>query len=156
MTIAELLTHLRKLNVTLSADNGQLIFNGPRGALTAELRAELSERKREILTFLQNAAATCAAPTQSSLRCVSRYRDLPLSFAQQRLWFLDQLEPGSAVYNVPGALRIEGPLDVGVLKESLEEIVRRPHAGRVGSDVGGRSGATPCESNSAKQQSRWT
>jgi hypothetical protein len=44
------------------------------------------------------------------------------------LWFLDQLEPGSAVYNVPGALRIKGPLDVDVLKKSLAEIVRRHEA----------------------------
>ena len=58
----------------------------------------------------------------------SRDKDLPLSFAQQRLWFLDQLEPGSTVYNVPGALRIKGPLDVDVLKKSLEEIVRRHEA----------------------------
>jgi len=116
VTTSELLTHLRKLNVTLSADNGQLIFNGPKGALTANLRAELSERKAEILKFLKNAAAIGATPTEPILRCVSRGKDLSLSFAQQRLWFLDQLDPGSTVYNVPGALRIKGPLDVGVLK----------------------------------------
>jgi amino acid adenylation domain-containing protein len=48
-----------------------------------------------------------------------------LSFAQERLWFLDQLEPSSAVYNVPVALRLEGALDAAVLKESLSELVRR-------------------------------
>ncbi|HEX8147528.1 MAG TPA: amino acid adenylation domain-containing protein [Pyrinomonadaceae bacterium] len=48
-----------------------------------------------------------------------------LSFAQQRLWFLDQLEPGRAYYNVSFALRIARPLDVAVLRESLKEIVRR-------------------------------
>jgi amino acid adenylation domain-containing protein len=128
VTTTELLTHLRKLNVTLSFENGQLIFNGPKGALTVPLRAELSERKAEILKFLKNAAAIGATPTESSLRCVSRDKDLPLSFAQQRLWFLDQLEPGGTVYNVPGAFRIKGPLDVAVLKNSLEEIVRRHEA----------------------------
>ncbi|MEK7784918.1 MAG: condensation domain-containing protein, partial [Chloroflexota bacterium] len=50
---------------------------------------------------------------------------LPLSFAQQRLWFLDQLEPNSPFYNLPEALRLAGPLDVAVLEQSLNEIVRR-------------------------------
>ena len=55
----------------------------------------------------------------------ARDADLPLSFAQQRLWFLDQLEPGSAAYNMPAPLRLTGPLDVPVLGRALEEIVRR-------------------------------
>ncbi|HEU5321184.1 MAG TPA: condensation domain-containing protein, partial [Methylomirabilota bacterium] len=46
-------------------------------------------------------------------------RQNPLSFAQRRLWFIDQLEPGSASYNLPTALRFVGPLDVGALRESL-------------------------------------
>ncbi|MET0395230.1 MAG: non-ribosomal peptide synthase/polyketide synthase, partial [Longimicrobiaceae bacterium] len=50
---------------------------------------------------------------------------LPLSFAQQRLWFIDQLEPGSAAYNVPQGMRLRGPLEVGVLRRALQEIVRR-------------------------------
>src|SRR6266498_2012109 len=49
----------------------------------------------------------------------------PLSFAQQRLWFLDQLEPGSASYNVPRAIRLTGHLKVEMLRQTLEEIVQR-------------------------------
>ncbi|MEG4496904.1 amino acid adenylation domain-containing protein [Microcoleus sp. F10-C6] len=56
---------------------------------------------------------------------VSRDRHLPLSFAQQRLWFLDQLEPNSAAYNIPAAVRIAGNLSVAVLLQSLNEIVQR-------------------------------
>ena len=51
--------------------------------------------------------------------------DAPLSFAQQRLWFLDQFEPGSVVYNIPAAVRLTGPLKVTALEQSLNEIVRR-------------------------------
>ncbi|HEX8558455.1 MAG TPA: amino acid adenylation domain-containing protein [Pyrinomonadaceae bacterium] len=50
---------------------------------------------------------------------------LPLSFAQRRLWFLDQLEPGGTLYNVPVALRLGGRLEAGVLARVLTEVVRR-------------------------------
>jgi hypothetical protein len=49
----------------------------------------------------------------------------PLSFAQERLWFLDQLEPGGASYNMPGAVWLEGNLNSVALERSLNEIVRR-------------------------------
>jgi hypothetical protein len=52
----------------------------------------------------------------------------PLSFAQERLWFLHGLEPESAVYNVPRAFRLRGRLDLGVLERALSEIVRRHDA----------------------------
>ncbi|HEV2704407.1 MAG TPA: condensation domain-containing protein, partial [Pyrinomonadaceae bacterium] len=50
---------------------------------------------------------------------------LPLSFAQQRLWFLDQLEPESAAYNLPAAIRLTGQLDLSALEQTLNEIIRR-------------------------------
>jgi amino acid adenylation domain-containing protein len=56
---------------------------------------------------------------------VPRDGELPLSFAQQRLWFIDQLEPGGSVYNFPAAVRLKGPLNVVALKQSLDEIVKR-------------------------------
>ncbi|HVG44169.1 MAG TPA: condensation domain-containing protein, partial [Longimicrobium sp.] len=52
----------------------------------------------------------------------------PLSFAQERLWFIDRLEPGSAVYNVSAAWRLGGALDEAALERSLSEIVRRHEA----------------------------
>lgn len=68
-----------------------------------------------------------------------RVREFPLSFSQQRLWFLEQLVPGSAAYNVPTAVRIHGPLDLGVWRRSCDEIVRRHAALRTTfAEVGGR------------------
>jgi SAM-dependent methyltransferase len=58
----------------------------------------------------------------------SREGGLPLSYAQQRLWFLDRLQPGSAAYNMPAALRLSGELNFAGLHQSLNEIVRRHEA----------------------------
>src|SRR5260370_26527072 len=56
---------------------------------------------------------------------VNRRGKLPLSFGQQRLWFLDQLEPDSPLYNVPLSFRLRGALDIPALERSLSELVRR-------------------------------
>ena len=59
---------------------------------------------------------------QNGLRKVFRF---PASFSQRRLWFLEQLEPGSSSYNLPSAVRIEGPLDRSALQRAMNEMVRR-------------------------------
>jgi alpha-ketoglutarate-dependent taurine dioxygenase/acyl carrier protein len=56
---------------------------------------------------------------------VSRAGDLVLSFAQQRLWFLDQLEPGSSAYNMGAAVRLQGTVDTTALEQSFREVIRR-------------------------------
>lgn len=63
-----------------------------------------------------------AAP---QLTRVERDGPLPLSFAQQRLWILDQMEPNNPMYNIPRTLRLRGKLDVDALTKSLNEIIRR-------------------------------
>jgi amino acid adenylation domain-containing protein len=64
----------------------------------------------------------------------------PLSFAQQRLWFLDQLAPGSPLYNLPLAVRIAGRLDVGALARSFAAVVQRHEALRTVFGVAGEGG----------------
>ena len=59
------------------------------------------------------------------VQLVSRKQPLQLSFAQERLWFIDQLEPNSALYNIPMALRLEGPLNVQALELSFKALIRR-------------------------------
>ncbi len=66
---------------------------------------------------------------------VSRTQNLPLSFAQQRLWFLDQLEPDSPFYNLGSAIHMSGSLDVSILERCFGEIVRRHEALRTTFDV---------------------
>jgi amino acid adenylation domain-containing protein len=66
-----------------------------------------------------------AAPAAPPVRRVPRAGDLPLSFAQERLWFLDRLQPGGSAYNVPLVLTAEGRLDSERLAAVLTEVVRR-------------------------------
>jgi len=56
---------------------------------------------------------------------VQRDHFMPLSYAQQRLWFIDQLEPATSAYNVPAAVRVPGPVDARVLERAFQEVVRR-------------------------------
>jgi amino acid adenylation domain-containing protein len=56
---------------------------------------------------------------------VPRDGRLPLSYAQERMWILDQLEPGGATYNVPAAVELEGPLQIGALEQAIHSIVAR-------------------------------
>jgi amino acid adenylation domain-containing protein len=58
--------------------------------------------------------------------------ELPLSFAQQRLWFFDQLDPNSSSYNISGAVRLTGQLNVRALEQTLNEIIRRHEVLRTG------------------------
>ena len=101
-----------------------------RGAFGVELPVrDLFEAPTvEALAARVEARRIGANPAVSPLLPVPRQGDLPLSFAQQRLWFIDQLEPGSPLYNLPLALRVEGPLQPAVLQRCLGEIVRRHEA----------------------------
>ena len=62
---------------------------------------------------------------QPSLMPLPRQGEAPVSFVQERLWFLDQLEPGSHAYNVPVALRLKGPLQVNCLQVAINEVAKR-------------------------------
>jgi len=123
-TAEEFLSHLYSLDIKLRVSDDRLRCNAPKGTLTPALRAELAERKAEIIAFLRE--ADDAAPSISPpIRPVSRDGELPLSFAQQRLWFLDQLVPGNPFYNVSAAVRMTGRLNVTALAQSLNGIVQR-------------------------------
>jgi amino acid adenylation domain-containing protein len=97
---------------------------GRREAEVTDKRSRLSEAKRALLSRRWRGRLEGGAPVQT----VPRRGDLgpaPLSFAQQRLWFLWQLEPDSPAYNIPAARRLTGPLNPDALEAALREIVRR-------------------------------
>src|SRR5689334_3034187 len=99
-----------------------------------EMRDNLSDvgldaERLELLDYLlEEEGIETGSGSQKIERRGSRDEALPLSFAQQRLWFLDQFAPGGAAYNLSGRLHLEGRLDTAALEASLNEIVRRHEA----------------------------
>ncbi|HYP52459.1 MAG TPA: condensation domain-containing protein, partial [Pyrinomonadaceae bacterium] len=89
-----------------------------RAVFEAPTLAQLAARVAD----LQRTSAGSVTPPVTR---VARDSELPLSYPQQRLWFLDQLEPDSPFYNVPTAVRMTGRLDAAALEESLRQVVRR-------------------------------
>ncbi|MCG3161078.1 MAG: Linear gramicidin synthase subunit D [Acidobacteria bacterium] len=124
METAEVLSSIRSLDVKLWSDGDRLRFSAPDGVMTQALRAELAQHKTEILAFLRRAEAAVNQAAHAILP-VSRDGEAPLSFAQQRLWFLDQLSPGNSLYNISQAIQVKGALDSAALERTLNEIVRR-------------------------------
>ncbi len=120
----EFLSELLKFGINLWVEGDRLRYNSPEGALTPEIRAELTDRKAEIMAVLKQAALNKDAISQTILP-ISRDRDLPLSFGQQRLWFVSQLDKDSTVYNESLSLKIEGKLQFPILEKVFQEIWRR-------------------------------
>ena len=127
MKTVEFLSYLRSLDINIFVEGDRLRCNAPEGIITPELRAEISQKKAEIVSFLKAANRTSSF-TPAPIVPMERDGNLPLSFAQQRLWFLDQLVPNNPFYNVPAALRLTGSLNFSALQQTFNEIVRRHEA----------------------------
>src|SRR6185436_8447619 len=103
-----------------------------RDVFTAPTLAGLAAR-------IEEARGAGSAPAVPPLGPAGRGATAPLSFAQERLWFLDQLEPGSPAYNIPAAVELRGRLEAGALAAAFSELVRRHEALRTRFDAVGGS-----------------
>ncbi|MEP6501667.1 amino acid adenylation domain-containing protein [Microcoleus vaginatus] len=120
----EFINNLRKLDINLFMEGDRLRCNAPEGTLTPALKSEINARKAEIISFLHQANNQKNA---SAIAPISRTKNntFPLSFAQQRLWFLNQLQPNSAFYNIPLGLHLSGQLNIAALESSLQLLINR-------------------------------
>ena len=124
MNTLELVSYLRSIEVSLKAEGNRLRCSAPKGTLTPELSARIAQKKTDILAFLNQADHLAGIPYQT-IPVTPRGKSLALSFAQQRLWFLDQLEPNKGTYNLPAAYRFKGDLNLSALEQSLNILVCR-------------------------------
>ncbi|RYG34320.1 MAG: hypothetical protein EON93_08260, partial [Burkholderiales bacterium] len=139
-----LLGRLEERGVKLQLEGEALRVSAPKGVLDDRLRAELTANKPALIALLR-------AMMPSAVSRVSREGVLPVSAAQQRLWFLDQVEPGNAAYNIVGAMRLRGPLNVAALSGAFEDLISRHDSLRT--RIGERNGAPLLEiSDEARAQ----
>ncbi|PTL83575.1 hypothetical protein DAT35_08755 [Vitiosangium sp. GDMCC 1.1324] len=118
-----MLAHASGLGVRLWVENGRLRFQAPTGVMTSELQSRLAASRGELISLLQQLQGpqTASAP----MARVSREGPLALSFAQQRLWFQEQLHPEAPANNLTGAVLLSGPLEVAAMGEALAALVAR-------------------------------
>ncbi|MBV8882777.1 MAG: AMP-binding protein, partial [Chroococcidiopsidaceae cyanobacterium CP_BM_RX_35] len=124
MNLVEFIQKLSAKNVELWVNGGKLRYRGPQDVLTPALLTEIKRYKEEIIPLLQRIETTKTYP----LYPIARDGQIPLSFAQARLWFLQQVEVDNGFYNIPTARRLEGRLNIAALEYSFNHIIKRHEA----------------------------
>src|SRR5690242_11308088 len=110
MTTPQLLSQLRGIGARLTVQGGHVEVSAPDDLLTAEMRQDIADREADILDFIRATASRGAASGDLARAARLRGPTAPLSFAQERIWFREELEPKAAAYNVPLAWRLRGEL----------------------------------------------
>ncbi|WP_237395520.1 amino acid adenylation domain-containing protein [Okeania sp. KiyG1] len=124
-TLEKFLENLANQNVKLWLEGERLRCKAPEGVLTSELQTQLSNRKQEIITFLQQANLKRNFK-ENPIKPIERNVAPPrLSYAQQRLWFIEKMALSSNAYNMPLTLHLVGELDYVALEKSLNQIIAR-------------------------------
>ena len=119
---------LKDKNISLWVDSGVLKYRAPKGALTEDIRGELTKHKRRFIAMLSD-------------KEVSSVETYPLSFNQQSLWFMNQIAPDSACYTVAATCRVVSSADIDALGAACIRLVdRHPVLRSVYVNEPGRSG----------------
>lgn len=122
----DVLEKARARNVDLSVVDGRLKVRARPGALDDELRQEIALKKDLLIELLSEIQSSGSGHGSDLIKPVARTAaGSPLSFAQQRLWFIDQHEAGSSQYNIPTALTLHGDLNKAVLQQALDALLER-------------------------------
>ncbi|TYQ24768.1 amino acid adenylation domain-containing protein [Pseudanabaena sp. UWO311] len=123
-TLDALLFELSQKDIHLWLEGDRLRYRAAKDAITPELLTEIKNRKAEIVKFLRQATGTNNSQLPPIVK-IDRSGALPLSFGQQRLWYLHQFEPESSSNNVPVVVRFNGVLNIPILEKSLQAVARR-------------------------------
>lgn len=122
MTLVELLKDVKSKGITLYLKEGKLAFKAPPGAMDASLKSEIVALKPQIVDLLEKSSESRAS-RKKLIRPRTSSSFIPLSFAQQRIWFIDKFNEGSAQYNMPVVFKMRGHFDIELIKKALAEVV---------------------------------
>ncbi|MDI5888445.1 non-ribosomal peptide synthetase [Flavobacterium yafengii] len=117
----EFLSTLRKQNIHLQLEKGELSIKFPKGGINDDLLAELKLKKSSIIDYLTNLNAI----GNNNINVVNLQDSYALSSAQKRLWVLSKFDGGNNAYNIPGCYVFKGSLDVSALEFSISELKNR-------------------------------
>jgi amino acid adenylation domain-containing protein len=117
-----LLSKLKEKGVLFNVKGSELKISASKDTLTPALLEEIKSSKELIISWLKSAIGNI---NNTAIKRTDRNKDIPLSYSQQRMWFLNQLEGVKAIYHVSFAMKVEGFLDLNKLNYTLNEIARR-------------------------------
>lgn len=124
--MVDLLEALHKVNLALWVENGKLKFSSPSEETFKQYRKQILSNKFKIIELLLlNKVFTPFDFNQKRILKFKTQGNMPLSFAQERLWFIEQYEQGTNAYHIPIVLELEDTIDLHILEESLQYLVER-------------------------------
>ncbi|MET1256788.1 amino acid adenylation domain-containing protein [Aliikangiella maris] len=124
MSIYALMNLLHERQIKIWLEGEQLKFRAPKGALTENIREQLTDNKPAVIRFLKQITGQGNIPPIEPV-CRQSLTHIPLSYSQERIWFISQLNPGSASYNSPIAIVIRDDFDRQHLQAVLNRLIER-------------------------------
>ena len=122
MNLSQLLEELKLKDIKLTMDKaGKLKLVGKKELLTPTLIDQIKAKKDALLTMLDEVTQQRPA----TVRCTHEMTEIPLSYAQQRIWLVDKLGKSSSQYNIVSACKIAGAFDATVAQTVLEQLIQR-------------------------------
>ncbi len=127
--ILDLLKRLHKEGIKIELDQGSLSIKSKQDSIESIYLEEIKTYKQDIISYLEKHQSSTEKNSNLLKKSITPFdrksiNKFPLSFSQERLWFIDQLE-GSVAYHIPVVLRLQGDLSVSNLQSSLKEILSR-------------------------------
>lgn len=120
--IENLLNKLANLDIQISLDGEILKINGPSQSVTPELQLEIKGLKQEIINFLLSAPPISL---DKKIKPCLRSQPIKLTFGQERIWALAEINPLSSLYNVPTVFHLSGELNILYLERAIGEVQKR-------------------------------